>query len=158
MDIGQHCKPDFALDPLEHAQPLVQAGPAKRGLASAVGLVERRLENDHNAACARNRGQPLGMPQAMLGTFDHAWPRDQYDPRTAENHTADCYLALAHDTALTGRTFAERSGAVSARRTTAARSNPRNSGWQSHGRERSSGWNWQPRNHGWPGSSIISTS
>ena len=158
MDVGQHRESGFALDPLEHAQALLQAGPAKRSLAGAIGFVERRFENDRNAARARNRGQPLGVAQTGLGAFDHARPRDQHEARAAENHRARRYLPFAHDTALSARTLAERSGAVSARRTTAARMSPRNSGWQSHGRERNSGWNWQPRNHGWPGSSMISTS
>src|SRR5512146_3362599 len=98
------------------------------------------------------------MAQAGLLAFDHARPRNQHQARSAEDHRAGRYLMFAHDTALSGRTLAERSGTAAARRATAARMSPRNSGWQSHGRERSSGWNWQPRNHGWPGSSMIATS
>src|SRR4051794_12708474 len=39
----------------------------------------------------------------------------------------------------------------------AAAMNERNSGCGALGRERYSGWNWQPRNHGWSSSSTIST-
>src|SRR6185436_15377453 len=39
----------------------------------------------------------------------------------------------------------------------AAATNDRNSGCGVPGRERYSGWNWQPTNQGWPSSSMIST-
>src|SRR5262249_60427535 len=40
---------------------------------------------------------------------------------------------------------------------TAASMNEANSGCGRVGRDLSSGWNWQPRNQGWVGSSMIST-
>src|SRR5581483_6279374 len=141
VDIGQYRQSGFALHALEHAQAFLQAGPAEGVVAGAIGLVEGGLEDDGHAAFARNRRQPLGMAQARAGAFDYARPRDQHDLRAAEDDAASLNAGRAHDTDLSARTLAARCGASAARRATAARISPRNSGWQSHGRERSSGWN-----------------
>ena len=112
------------------ASPPRRPGPRNESWLVRLALSNDDLKTYRNAACARNRGQPLRVAQAGLRAFDHARPRDQHEARAAENHRARRYLATSHDTALSARTLAERSGAVSARRTTAARMSPRNSGWQ----------------------------
>src|SRR5579863_2303628 len=95
------------------------------------------------------------MTQGRLGALDHAGPGDYGEFAAAEDHATR--VNLDHDALRSARTL-DRSGVRAALRASAALIRPRNSGWHSSGRDLSSGWNWQPRNHGWPGNSMISTS
>ena len=107
MDVGQHRQPGFALDPLQDVAAPLQTGPAKRGLAGAVGLVEGGFEDDRNVACARNRGQPLGMAEACLGAFDHARAGDQHQSAGRRKPPRPPLTsATAHEADLSSRTLA----------------------------------------------------
>ena len=54
VDVRRHRQPGRALDRFQRLEPLVQPRPAKRLARSAVGLVERRLEDQRDL-------QPLGQ-------------------------------------------------------------------------------------------------
>src|SRR5690606_23176860 len=120
------------------------AEAAQRG---PVGLVEAGLEDEGDA---QRRGDFLQLPghvHLQLLAFDHAGPGDQEQgPVQADLETAQVH-ADASLSSLPPAFFSR-----------AARTKPTNSGWPARGVDWNSGCAWQAMNHGWPGSSTISTS
>jgi len=74
MDVGEDGQPGAALHFREDAEPLAQAGAAIGADAGAVGLVERRLEDERSAEGLAQGG---GQHEAVVQTFNDAGPADE---------------------------------------------------------------------------------
>ena len=100
-----------------------------------------------------------GDVHLQLARLDHAGPGDE------EERPVEADVEIRRVSSLPADRQIERCRRVGSRVPThacAARSGGAvdeaalKSGWPSRGVEVNSGWNWQPKNHGWPGSSTIS--
>ena len=145
--------------------PSSSPGPRNESWLVRLALSNDDLKTNGTPARARDRRQPLGMAQARSAALDHARAGDQHQrgpPKTIHCARAD-YSDLRLRVTMTGICSATRpwpSARAPASRAPHDR-RPDQSAEQrmrSSGRDFNSGWNWQPRNHGWPGSSMISTS
>ena len=79
MHVGGHGQADDRPHAFEHRQPLVDAGAAKRAVARAVGLVERRLEDGLQPEVGRDGRDRLGDLEAQVLRLDHAGARNEQE-------------------------------------------------------------------------------
>ena len=92
MDVGGHGQAGLGLDALERPHPLLEARPAEARRGCPVGLVERGLEDQGDAAVAAELGQPGGDPQRHAAGLHHAGAGDQSQRASlAELHRADLH-------------------------------------------------------------------
>src|SRR5690606_27045257 len=120
-----------------------------------------RLEDQRHAQLARERGETLGVPQRRVAALDDARAGDDRERRAAADAERSDLDPPAHLPDPAAATLDSSSGwcpDTRSRWSIAARMKLLKIGWQSSGRDLNSGWNWLARNHGWLGSSIISTS
>src|ERR1044072_3531432 len=169
---GEDRYPELALDAREHRQAGVPRPTAERAAARAVRLPIARLEHERQTALGGERLELGGDGEAELGALHDAGTGDHEQARPAHVRVADVERLHVRGASagvpipgtVPGRGLSAGAGTKSllpsraARRSSAARTKSRNSGCGSCGRLRSSGWNWTARNHGWSGSSTISTS
>src|SRR5262249_21971315 len=169
VDVGQDEEPRLLPHLPEDVEALGEAGPSKGLPGGTVRLVERGLEHDSGSGLRGDPGDPAGHLQRMRARFDHAGAREKEGRRAAADRSPGCDVdpadaAQAVSSGGRSRTSAC-SAAVSAvvcsraeRWALAARMKSRKRGWHAKGLDLSSGWNWQPRNHGCSScSSMIST-
>src|SRR5262245_33178412 len=147
VDVGQDRDTNRLLHLGEDLEPFVHAEPPK-GLAGApVRLVVRRLVDERDAEVAAEVPQLARGVERELARLDDAGTGDQEDGAVE----ASVEPAELHAAATAGF-------ACSARCAIAASMKLLKSGWPPRGVEVNSGWNWQPTNQGWSGSSTSSTS
>ena len=176
VHVGEHRHVDLPADLVEDAQALLHARTAKRRVRTAVGLVVRRLEDERNCERRADRLQLAGDIHLQLPRFDDARTGDQEqrpvqpDVVAAQDHRRHRRIAQRPGGGRPAETsqasmryatsLATARGAASFARcccSSAAFTKLMKSGWPRRGLDVNSGWNWQPKNHGWLGSSIIST-
>ena len=146
----------------EDAQALVHARAAERRVRAAVGLVVRRLEDERDAE--RRRRSPSARrrrPSAAAATRRRTAPRSgTAGGRGRRRSRRASSVASRRDRRDRRDQLGDRvHGARRAPRcccSSAACTKLTNSGWPRRGFDVNSGWNWQPKNHGWSGSSTIS--
>src|SRR5690606_13358156 len=126
-------------------QPALETDTAERAARRAVRLVERRLENQRHVQARGRRLERLRRLEHEGFTLDHARPGDQ-DERCLP---PDLDAGDVHASAARGNLKPWHSRAASTKLV--------KSGWPSRGFDVNSGWNCVATNHGWFGSSIIST-
>jgi putative hemolysin len=94
--VGVHVGDDghvpAALDLREQLEAFGDARPARGGRARAVGLVEARLEDQRDAALARDADQGLGDLVGELGRLEHAGAGEEEQLAAAERELADLDL------------------------------------------------------------------
>src|SRR5581483_11589606 len=153
VHVGQHREARLASYLGEDAKPLVHADAAVAVARRPVRLVEGRLVDDGDSRAGGDVADALGVPQRRVARFDDARPGDQSEWRVApdEDRPDANGLRQRFTTLSPPMSGASRRPARCWR---AALMNPLKSGWQSIGRERSSGWNWLATNQGWSRSSI----
>src|SRR5207244_10218710 len=99
--------------------------------------------------------QPILRPGALLRdrVDQHPDPEDEAenDDDFRDSPTTEHQILISSSRAAVTAAFC---AVLNSR---AAAMNDRKSGWGAAGRDLYSGWNWQPRNHGCPSSSTIST-
>ena len=79
VDVGQQAQPPLRPHVGEHTQPLFESGAAERGDRGAVGLVERRLEDDVRAESFVDRHKTLRHGVKQFGRLDDARSGDKFD-------------------------------------------------------------------------------
>src|SRR5450432_2137629 len=147
VHVGDHRHGELALHLGEDLEALVDARPAKRRAARAVGLVVARLEDERNAERGGHFLELPGDVHLELLGLDDAGTGDQ-EERMSEPRVEAAELHAA--------TFSVRVAWC----WSAAWMNDLKSGWPPHGVDLNSGWNCTPMNHGWiaVGNSTISVS
>src|SRR5690606_35945440 len=141
---------------LKTAQTLLETGPARGAGAAAVGLVEGRLVYDRQRERLRERGERFTDFDVERVVLEDARSCDEEEPAARPEERR----RRSHQpTSAVAGSVRRLGGSASwpSRRSFAARTNAANSGCGRIGRDFSSGWNWQPRNQGWSGISMIST-
>ena len=76
MNVGGDRHPLLPTDLFQHRQPLVEAEPAVAGGTRAVGLVERRFEDELHSMSGSHRRERLGHSHAQRFTLNSAGARD----------------------------------------------------------------------------------
>ena len=140
MHVGEHGQPRRGAHAIERGESLVQPGTAKRPGVRAVGLVEARLEDDAARDALREPREMLRDSQVEAVVLEHARARDEEQritPEARSRHDGDALTSFG------AATDAARRLALAA-----AAMKPAKSGCGRVGRDCSSGWNWQPTNHG----------
>ena len=79
MDVGQQLQPPLRAHVGEHPKPLFESGAAERRDRGAVGLVERRLEDDVRAESFVDRHKTLRHGVEQFGRLDDARSGDKFD-------------------------------------------------------------------------------
>src|SRR4051812_21666876 len=148
MDVGENRQTTGSPGSLESAKPFVQARPPAGPQSRAVGLIEAGFEAHRNTEIVLEPREYLGHPGQHVAGLDHARPGDE-EGRAPEGPR--------HQRELRASSSAAARAGAAARRRSAAAMKPANSGCGRVGRDFSSGWNWQPMNQAWSGSSITST-
>src|SRR5512139_191907 len=105
VDVGQDGHADLALDLGQHAEPFLQAWTAKRPGRGAIGLVERRLEDEGNAGPTGDVPQSRAEGQRVRLALDDARAGDQHErAATTDCHRAERYRSRGgHGGHYTGR-------------------------------------------------------
>ena len=89
VDVGEDRHPDLLLDARQDGQPLGDARAARRGVGSAVGLVERGLEDIGDAELA---GDLLGLGRDLAGqplVLDDAGAGDEEETAVGDLDVVD---------------------------------------------------------------------
>ena len=169
VDVGDDGQARLRLDRREDVEALRRGpGPRKESFEERLALSKDDLKTirapvSSPIAFSRSRHR-----ERVLARLDDAGPGEEERRRAAADRVAGgdrdgADRGQEHSPARTVER-ARRLGAASASSVTAARCaraarmKSLKSGWQAKGLDFSSGWNWQPRNHGWSSwSSMIST-
>src|SRR3954471_9571384 len=150
MHVGEHRQPRLAAHAIECGEPLLQAEAASGAGVGAVGLVEACFEDDAAWHRRCQAGEMLRHAQVEGVVLELARTGDEEERVPTEEHGHQLRAVARGDD---GRSAPARRFAAAA-----AATKPANSGCGRVGRDCSSGWNWQPMNHGCDGSSTTSTS
>ena len=151
MHVGEDRQSGRRAHAIERGEPLVEPGPAARAGVRAIGLVEARLEDDSARHALGEPREVLADAQVERVVLEHTRTGDEEERVAPERRGTRQSRGLTSD----GAPASSRARRFAA---AAAAMKPANSGCGRVGRDCSSGWNWQPMNHGWSGSSTISTS
>ena len=143
----------------EDLEALLHARAPVGAEARAVGLVVARLEDEGDAELGRDRLDPRRHLVGVGGALDHAGAGDQEEPVAAREGAPEALgreQARAHDRRAASPARAA-PPARARRLSRLARTKSRNSGCGASGLDLNSGWYCTATNHGWSGSSAIST-
>jgi len=141
VNIGEHRETRVRAHAGESVQPVHQSRAASRRNVRPVGLVEASLVNDAARDSLSEPSKMIRNAQIERVVFHDARSRNEKELTCSQktghrDPTADTWL------------IASRPSPRARLARCAAATKPAKSGCGRVGRERSSGWNWQPTNHG----------